>query len=304
LQQSKTDSAFVEHVRAIIVKNGKNHEAIEKIDAALKLYRDANVETLLPKALIEASEISWLYKKRDIALSLLKEAEAIAQRGPMPLYLADTFLMRARFQLSEGSIFQAEKSRNAAYDLIEKHGYGCAAPELAILTAEIACAENTTSREAAIIAAIAAIRGKSYHDKNTGITLDGGWWGLLPRLEALVPASHPELVSLRAARDAYNAERDAYLAAEDAKGWGEEDRALADPDFRRALNSALRQGTLDERSLGDQRGLARVSEANARSARRRRSLRFARDPRCAARSIPCRCERRRGDQCDAEGGRY
>jgi len=55
-----------------------------------------------------------------------------------------------------------------------------------------------------------AIRGEPYHDERTGITIDGGWWGLLPpRLEALPsPPGTPGLASLHAARDGYNAERE------------------------------------------------------------------------------------------------
>jgi len=120
--------------------------------------------------------------------------------------------------------------------------------------------DNAPNREAAIAAAMTAVRGEPYRDERTGIGIDGGWWGLLPRLEALLPAGHPGLASLRADRDAYNAERDAYLAAEDAKGWEEEDRALADPGFRRELSNMLvRAGykPLDETPIAEQRSDAR-----------------------------------------------
>ena len=86
---------------------------------------------------------------------------------------------------------------------------------------------NAPNREAAITAAITAVRGEPYRDERTGITIDGGWWGLLPRLEALLPVDHTELVNLRDARDAYNAERDACLAREDAEVWEVEDHAIA-----------------------------------------------------------------------------
>ena len=74
-------------------------------------------------------------------------------------------------------------------DLIEKHGYG-GAVELAVLDAEIASAANAPEREAAVATALAAIAGEPYRDARTGLTISGGWFGLLPRLEAILPADH------------------------------------------------------------------------------------------------------------------
>ena len=96
---------------------------------------------------------------------------------------------------------------------MKKHSYLKAEPELAVLDAELACAQNADNREAALAAAITAVRGEPYHNERTGITIDGGWWGLLPRLQMLFSAGDSRLEELRAACDAYNTERDAYLAA-------------------------------------------------------------------------------------------
>jgi hypothetical protein len=185
----------------------------------------------------------------------------------MPLFMAQAHLLRARIALSQNSLAAAKAKRDAALELIQSHGYGRAAPEAAVLNAEIACAENAANRDAAIAAAVTAIRGEPYHDEGAGIAIDGGWWGLLPRLELLLPAGDPRLADLRAARDAYNAGRNAYLAAEEAdlqaklaKEWEEEDRALADPNFRRELSEALvRAGykPLDETPIDEQRNDAR-----------------------------------------------
>lgn len=198
-----------------------------KAEAALAALRHSKVEEELSRGLLLHAEAVWRCGDANAASEPLREAETIAKRGPMPLFLADAYLLRARIALSLQDFPETAKQRYAAFELIEKHSYGRAKPELAVLDAEIACAENAPNREAAITAAITAVRGEPYRDERTGITIDGGWWGLLPRLEALLPADHTELVNLRDARDAYNAERDACLAREDAEVWEVEDHAIA-----------------------------------------------------------------------------
>jgi hypothetical protein len=246
---------------------------------ALAALRRANSEDHLPRGLLAHAEALWRCGDAKAADDPLREAETIAARGPMPLFMAQAHLLRARIALSRNNLAPAKAKRDAALILIQRHGYGRAAPEAALLNAEIVCAENAANRDAAIAAAVTAIRGEPYHDEQIGITIDGGWWGLLPRLEMLLSAVDPRLAELRAARDAYNAERDAYLRstlAKDVEGydpahdpiaaylgvdvWEEEDRALADPDFRRELSEALvRAGykPLDETPISEQRNDAR-----------------------------------------------
>ncbi len=229
---------------------------------ALAALRSANQEAYIVPGLLAHAEVLWRCGDANAASEPLREAETISRRAPMPLFLAQVHLLAARIQFAANHTSHARSHRNEVVALIEKHGYGRGAVELALLNAEIACAENAEGREAAIAAAMTAIRGEPYRDVRTGITIDGGWWGLLPRLEALLPADHPGLASLHAARDAYNAERDAYLAAEDARaeaGWAEEDRALASPDFRRELSDALVGAgyRLEEMPRDEQRQAAR-----------------------------------------------
>jgi hypothetical protein len=251
----------------------------ERSKHALPALRRANEEEFIVRGLLAHAEALWRCGDAKAADDPLREAETIAARGPMPLFMADAHLLRARIALSQNNLAAAKAKRDAASELIEKHGYGKTKPELAVLNAEIACAENAANRDAAIAAAIAAIRGESYDDERSGITIDGGWWGLLPRLELLLSAGDPRIADLHAVRDAYNAERDAYLRstlvrdAEDydpaddpitaylgANVWEEEDRALADPAFRRELSEALvRAGykPLDETPISEQRNAAR-----------------------------------------------
>src|SRR5262249_23707254 len=154
----------------------------------------------------------WRANDAKAANEPLREVDTIGTRGPMPLFLAQAHLLRARIQLSERCIAGAHTYRNYAAGLVQKYGYGRAVPDLAILDAEIACAENSRKSEVALAAAIAEIRG--YSDNRTGVTMDGGWWSLLPRIETLLDADHPDLARLRAACAAYNVERNAYLGVE------------------------------------------------------------------------------------------
>ncbi len=154
-------------------------ECAELSKQALAALRRANAEEFVVRGLLAHAEALWRCGDPEAANESLHEAEAVAARGPMPLFTTDAHLLRARIALSRGDLATAKAKRDAALDLIAKHAYGRAAPELALLTAEIACAENSGSREAAIAVAIAAIRGKPYHDERTGVTIDGGCWGLL-----------------------------------------------------------------------------------------------------------------------------
>ncbi len=190
---------------------------------ALAVLHRANAEEFVTRGLLAHAEALWRCQDGNAAAVRLREAEAIARRGPMPLFLADAHLLAARIQLAEGRNARARTCRDQAAALIERHGYGRGAVELAVLSAEIAFADKAAGCAAALAAAIEAVRGEPYRDERTGIAIDGGWWGLLPRLEVLLPVMAPELAGLRAARDAYNAERDVYLAAQHRPA--EEERA-------------------------------------------------------------------------------
>ncbi|MCA9046287.1 MAG: hypothetical protein KDA69_18325, partial [Planctomycetaceae bacterium] len=68
-----------------------------QVTTALSALRKANTVDHLPKTLLTAA---WYYatlgEQPDEAKRLLEETEQIAKRGPMPLYLADVHLHRAR----------------------------------------------------------------------------------------------------------------------------------------------------------------------------------------------------------------
>jgi tetratricopeptide (TPR) repeat protein len=89
----------------------------EEVESALVKLRAANALHLFPLALLTAAFFhATLGDNPDKSKRLLDEAQQIAERGPMPLYLADVHLHRAR-------LFRDLSELKKARDLIEKHGY-------------------------------------------------------------------------------------------------------------------------------------------------------------------------------------
>ncbi len=96
-----------------------------QVATALDRLRQANSLHHLPMALLTAALYhGTLGADPEEARRLLAEAEQIAERGPMPLYLADVYLHRAR-------LFRDRSALAEARALIERHGYGRRRDELA-----------------------------------------------------------------------------------------------------------------------------------------------------------------------------
>lgn len=96
-----------------------------RVATALDRLRQANQVQFLPKALLTAALYHGaLGSDPEEARRMLDEAEQIAERGPMPLYLADVHLHRAR-------LFRDRAALAEARALIERHGYGRRRDELA-----------------------------------------------------------------------------------------------------------------------------------------------------------------------------
>jgi hypothetical protein len=186
-------------------------------DQALAALRRANAEHHLPRGLLAHAEALWRCGDADAADELLREAKDIATLGPMPLFMTYAHLLRACIALSQNDFAAARGKHEAAAALIKKLDYGRGAVELAVLDAELAIAEKAPDADKAIAAALKAVAGEPYYDERTKRTISGGWFGLLPRLEAIIPAGHTGLAKLQAARGEYNAERDDYLRSTLAK---------------------------------------------------------------------------------------
>ena len=94
------------------------------VAAAVNGLRNAVDMTYLPKGLLTAALYHFVRGDAAAARTALDQAQEIAERGPMPLYLADIHLHRAR-------LFRDRAELAKARDLIEKHGYGRRDEELA-----------------------------------------------------------------------------------------------------------------------------------------------------------------------------
>jgi hypothetical protein len=96
-----------------------------RVATALARLRQANQVDDLPRALLTAALYhGTLGADPDDARRLLDEAQQIAERGPMPLHLADVHLHRAR-------LFRDRAALAEARALIDRHGYGRRRDELA-----------------------------------------------------------------------------------------------------------------------------------------------------------------------------
>jgi tetratricopeptide (TPR) repeat protein len=84
--------------------------------SALDGLRKANEACFLPRALLTAALHAHLSGDAAAASCALAEAQQIAERGPMPLFLADVHLHRAR-------LFHDKTELAKARSLIEKHCY-------------------------------------------------------------------------------------------------------------------------------------------------------------------------------------
>ncbi|MFM7832165.1 MAG: hypothetical protein ACKPJD_10265, partial [Planctomycetaceae bacterium] len=75
---------------------------VEHLQPSVEYLRRAGQQDYLSKGLLTAAVVAFLQGQRDRCRELLAETQLIAERGPMPLVLADVHLHRARlFQDAE-----------------------------------------------------------------------------------------------------------------------------------------------------------------------------------------------------------
>jgi hypothetical protein len=89
---------------------------LPNISAAIHGLRNSGQIAFLPIGLLSAALYSFKRGDADEACRYLNEAQQISERGPMPLYLADVFLHRARFFHDKGELLKAR-------GLVDSHDY-------------------------------------------------------------------------------------------------------------------------------------------------------------------------------------
>ncbi len=107
---------------------------LPNVAAAVNGLRRAGDMVYLPRGLLTAAWYHFVRGETDLARTHLNEAEQIARRGPMPLYLADVHLYRAR-------LFRDQAELAKAAELIRSLGYGRRYDELADAEAALTVAD-------------------------------------------------------------------------------------------------------------------------------------------------------------------
>jgi tetratricopeptide (TPR) repeat protein len=108
---------------------GSRPDAAEaEIEQAVDGLRRAGTSHHLPRGLLTRAWLRSFQGDTSGARADVDEAEEIAERGPMPLFLADVHLYRARLFHDRAALAEARR-------LVEKHGYGRRREELADLEA-------------------------------------------------------------------------------------------------------------------------------------------------------------------------
>lgn len=111
--------------KAILSPSVSDFDSIaDDTQAALDGLRNAGQEQYVPRALLTAAWTRHFLGLPDEARNLMNEAERVARRGEMPLFLADVHLLRAR-------LFRDRDELTHAAELIRKHHWGRRFAELA-----------------------------------------------------------------------------------------------------------------------------------------------------------------------------
>ena len=116
------------HLYRAILDGTAPEDAEPEIEKAVDGLRRAGAVEFLVRGLLTRAWLRVVQGRLDAAKADLDEAEEIARRGPMPLFLADIALYRARFFHDCDALAEARR-------LIDTHKYGRRREELEALEA-------------------------------------------------------------------------------------------------------------------------------------------------------------------------
>lgn len=119
-------------------RSGGFKEAARYVDEAVQGLRDAGTHHHLPRGLLARAELHRVTRDFPKAWRDLAEAQEIAERGEMRLFLADFHLEAARLSLAEGKKKQAREHLATAKQMVEEMGYGRRKPEVEALEMQLA----------------------------------------------------------------------------------------------------------------------------------------------------------------------
>lgn len=107
--------------------------AASHLGEAVEGLRNAGTEDHLPRGLFARAAFRRVHRDRASAGADLDEAEEIAERGQMLLFLADAHLERTHLHLAHGEHDAARECLDQANALVEQSGYGRRRPDVTFL---------------------------------------------------------------------------------------------------------------------------------------------------------------------------
>ena len=113
-------------------------EAVQHLDEAVDGLRDAGTQHHMPRSLLARAEFHRRQRDFDRARRDLHEAEKIARRGEMRLFLTDFHLESARLAVAESDPAAAREHLDKAHQLVTETGYHRRDPDVNEIAAQLA----------------------------------------------------------------------------------------------------------------------------------------------------------------------